>query len=905
MFSFRIVFRLGEERAQTSIATVHRTVGLGVILAALALALFVFIPGASAAPNPFDITFPIPELGNCGSIDQCKTYCDSLDHAADCSVFAQKHGLASDEQVKKAEALPDQGPGGCNSESSCKTYCDDPDKTGECLSFAEEHDLIPKEDIRKARVLATKTGPGGCRGEACRTYCDDAARQDECFKFAEDNGLLGAREIEEVKKGREVLQRFGTGPGGCKSERECRTYCDSGDNVEECVAFGERAGFLSKEEAARLRGLAGSGPGGCRGKDQCQAYCDSAENAQECLTYAVEHNLISKEEGERARKIAGKTGPGGCRGESACRAYCGDPAHGDECLAFAEENGFLPKEEIERARKFRSLASQAGPGGCQGETACRAYCENPSNRDACFKFAGEQGLVPPEEIKRFERGRSLEDRVKKEGGPGGCRDEASCAQYCSDSSNAVGCLNFAVEYGGFSREEAQRSLDEFTRYREYSQTVRSRPDLFLGGPEAGQFGPPIPQLGAGPTTIIIYQQGFPPPPSFGGPGTGYGGFSGPGGCSSPQACAQYCSTHESECRNFYRSGEPQRQEFVAPAAAAVEFGPGGCRGLSECLRYCQDPGHRAECSSFGGTQGGLPTPTQFPGAPGQFPGAPGAFPAPQDAPRFCPQIFEPVCGVNNVTYGNRCEAGYIPVSYNGACRSGPQPGPLPGGCTTEECVRQYCSEPSRSGVGECARFSSGQQQQTCPAGYRPVPTPQSGFYCAPETATPTASACVSSQTCEAVCYNASTPDYGTNACIAFRQSRPSPPSTSTCPQGQYWYVPPAGGSGYCLSNNTLPPPACPANQYWNGVSCVGTSAGGCTSEASCSIVCYDSASPEYNSSSCAGYRQSRSSTPTTSSCDQALTNLLGSGCHYMYNDSAGNQIYCDGSMTRSAKRGDA
>lgn len=45
-------------------------------------------------------------------------------------------------------------------------------------------------------------------------------------------------------------------------------------------------------------------------------------------------------------------------------------------------------------------------------------------------------------------------------------------------------------------------------------------------------------------------------------------------------------------------------------------------------------------------------------------------------------------------------------------------------------------------------------------------------------------------------------------------------------------------------------------------------------------------------------------TTTTSSCSSSLTALLGSGCHYMYIDSAGRSIYCDGAMTMSAKEGD-
>ena len=42
----------------------------------------------------------------------------------------------------------------------------------------------------------------------------------------------------------------------------------------------------------------------------------------------------------------------------------------------------------------------------------------------------------------------------------------------------------------------------------------------------------------------------------------------------------------------------------------------------------------------------------------------------------------------------------------------------------------------------------------------------------------------------------------------------------------------------------------------------------------------------------------------TASCDSGVIALLGSGCHYMYSDSSGNRIYCNGEMTKSAKYGD-
>ena len=44
--------------------------------------------------------------------------------------------------------------------------------------------------------------------------------------------------------------------------------------------------------------------------------------------------------------------------------------------------------------------------------------------------------------------------------------------------------------------------------------------------------------------------------------------------------------------------------------------------------------------------------------------------------------------------------------------------------------------------------------------------------------------------------------------------------------------------------------------------------------------------------------------PGGSSCSKSLISLLGDGCHQMYSDPSGRQIYCDGPMSKSAKEGD-
>ena len=58
----------------------------------------------------------------------------------------------------------------------------------------------------------------------------------------------------------------------------------------------------------------------------------------------------------------------------------------------------------------------------------------------------------------------------------------------------------------------------------------------------------------------------------------------------------------------------------------------------------------------------------------------------------------------------------------------------------------------------------------------------------------------------------------------------------------------------------------------------------------------------YPSSAYSSY--SYSSYPSYSSCTNEMVSLLGTGCHFMYNDSSNTAVYCNGEMTKSAKLGD-
>lgn len=120
--------------------------------------------------------------------------------------------------------------------------------------------------------------------------------------------------------------------------------------------------------------------------------------------------------------------------------------------------------------------------------------------------------------------------------------------------------------------------------------------------------------------------------------------------------------------------------------------------------------------------------------------------------------------------------------------------------------------------------------------------------------------------------------------------------------------------------------ACTSGQYFDGASCITGTATTWNTTDTCSQygsgwhsmsagLCFDSAMQNYRATN--GTLYSCSTTPTTGcsgtttttstssyACDSGLIALLGDGCHYMYNDSASNSIFCDGPMSKSAKRGD-
>lgn len=255
--------------------------------------------------NAANVTYPIPELGNCTDQNDCKTYCNVVANMPACLDYAKAHNLMRADDVERARKMADiaktGGPGGCKDQASCAVYCENTDHLNECVAFAEKTNLVPPQALREMQRInkVLRDGgqlPGGCKSKnECEVFCSDSANMEQCVAFAEKSGMLSGKELEEAKRVMPFIAK-GETPGACKTKADCEKYCADSSHTMECVTFAEKAGFISKEDADMARKTGGKGPGGCTSKESCDTFCNAKENQDSCFAFATEHGLIKPEE---------------------------------------------------------------------------------------------------------------------------------------------------------------------------------------------------------------------------------------------------------------------------------------------------------------------------------------------------------------------------------------------------------------------------------------------------------------------------------------------------------------------------------------------------------------------------------------------------------------------------------
>jgi len=451
------------------------------ILSALAISATLVFSATLVRAQEENVTFPVAELGGCENKDACHAYCDDLAHVNECVAFAETHGLMSGEEARQAREfakLGGEGPGGCTSRDSCEAYCENVAHIRECLAFAEEHDVLPQDEIEDARAVARalEAGaelPGGCTSKAtCEAYCEDSSHMRQCLAFAKKAGFMSGEELAEAEKVAAFLESGGEMPGGCHGERECKTYCESGEHMEECAQFAIQAGFMSPEEAEMFRKTGGKGPGGCRARE-CETYCEDGAHQEECVAFAIEHDLMSEEDKQRmeegmqkAREAIEKAPPE--------VLSCIEAAIGSAKLEeIRTGRGFVgPRLGEVLPQCFREVMGNGPQGGPFGPGSAAAECMrqvfgddfeekmrngnvDPGARDKeireCMQAKmGEGFLNDKGGWERPQQGEPMHDGSMGPGpgafqGPGGCSGPEECQRYCSEHPDE--CRGFGPPRG--------------------------------------------------------------------------------------------------------------------------------------------------------------------------------------------------------------------------------------------------------------------------------------------------------------------------------------------------------------------------------------------------------------------------------------------------------------------------
>ena len=345
----------------------------------------------------------------CKGKKECDVYCSRPENMEECITFAKEAGLMPpaefQEAAKVLEAIKKGAkPPACAGKKECDIYCSQPEHMEECMEFGIAAGFMPPEEIGNARktLKAIKQGvrPPNCQGkEECDVYCSQSEHMEECMEFGIAAGFIPPEEIEGARGALKAIKK-GIKPPNCQGKEKCDIYCSQPEHMAECLEFGIAAGFMPPEEIDNARKMLeaikkGVMPPKCQGKEECDVYCSQEEHFEECLNFAEATGFMSPEEAERVRKSGGK-GPGGCKTKEECEAFCSKPENADICLDFSVKMGDVSPEEAEQMRQRAASQMPGGPGGCQTPEECQAFCQNPENAQKCLGFApeGEGSLLP-------------------------------------------------------------------------------------------------------------------------------------------------------------------------------------------------------------------------------------------------------------------------------------------------------------------------------------------------------------------------------------------------------------------------------------------------------------------------------------------------------------------------------
>ena len=248
---------------------------------------------------------------------------------------------------------------------------------------------------------------------------------------------------------------------------------------------------------------------------------------------------------------------GGCADRFACKAFCSEAKNENACSAFAEKYG-LQKSSVSADSKFKQIEEDGGPGGCAAGAAnpglsCRTYCDNTANIEQCVNYAREHNLLDERELgeadkvlSALKRGISL---------PPQCTNAASCKATCenpADVATARACFAFGKEAGLLPP-----GVDDAQAEKVFSSIERGT-GPFKSFAEMRQCENPPNDAVLQKCIAFGEEAGFISPHDA--DIIKKTGGRGPGGCAGREQCETYCRAHGEECFRFGEEHNLIREE---------------------------------------------------------------------------------------------------------------------------------------------------------------------------------------------------------------------------------------------------------------------------------------------------------------------------------------------------------
>jgi len=318
------------------------------------------------------IDYPIPELGNCGSKTVCKAYCDTSANRSACVDFARAHGIDISVAASGGQA-PSERPGGgdltglefpiaalgnCGSVQACKTYCDQRANRQACFDFAYDNGLVGgqsgAEKLSGLKFPIAELGNCGSMAE-CDAYCSQPDHHEQCDAYAKAHGF-------ESSGGGKI-----DGPGGCITSEECTAYCNNPAHREECDASWQKHCGQNPDKP-ECEKPPGGGTGGCTSDEECRNFCKNNPDDESCRRGREE--WCQKNPDDCQERI----GPKGCIGEDECRLYCQQNPNDPDCQRGHDEWCQKNPEECQRSQEDSNQCGGQDCGQFCVENPNDPYC---------------------------------------------------------------------------------------------------------------------------------------------------------------------------------------------------------------------------------------------------------------------------------------------------------------------------------------------------------------------------------------------------------------------------------------------------------------------------------------------------------------------------------------------------